>query len=202
MSTIYARGALAVTPIVAALRTGTVLRAVAALPVITALSLLAAGCVASVPGPAAAAGPGAAGIARQLHRLFPGFRLRYGGTARLTATAPPASAALPGANDLLTAGHAVLAAADSGIWRSVDGGTSWRPVLAGIRAWSLTAVLSGGFAAIGNRPARNGLGPAVLATSPDGVHWRLLRVRAPGSLVPPVGFQNVAWLTDLWVYRR
>src|SRR5580692_6805405 len=60
---------------------------------------------------------------------FPGLRYRDGGTAALQGTPPPASSSLPGANDLLstgTAGAAVLAAADSGIWRSTDGGASWR----------------------------------------------------------------------------
>ncbi|HXP21132.1 MAG TPA: hypothetical protein VN840_15930 [Streptosporangiaceae bacterium] len=144
-----------------------------AVAAVAALSIVTAACSApTAPVPARVRLP---------HGLFAGLHGRYGGRARLTSAPPPASAALPGASDLLAAGRVVLAATDQGIWRSADGGASWRLVLTGIRAWSLTAVPAGGYAAIGDRPARNGPGPAVLATSADGMRWRIMRVRASGT---------------------
>lgn len=160
--------------------------AVPAVPVLVALAMLVAGCGGSAPGATGQART--SGPLASLHRLFPGMHLRYGGAARLTPAAPPRSTALPGASDLLAAGRVVLAATDLGIWRSADGGTSWRQVLSGAGIWSLSAVRGAGYAAIGNLPATDRLGPAVLATSADGVHWRMLRVRAPRSSPIPLGY--------------
>jgi hypothetical protein len=97
------------------------------------LSIVTAGCSARAIPPSPAhlvrAVPGAT---VHPNGPFPGLRYRDGGTVPLQGTPPPASSALPGANDLLstaatdTAGATVLAAADSGIWRSTDGGASWR----------------------------------------------------------------------------
>jgi photosystem II stability/assembly factor-like uncharacterized protein len=165
------------------------------------LSIITAGCSATATAtpPAAAdlvhAVPGASA---HPHGLFPGLRYRDGGTATLQGTPPPASSALPGANDLLstaatatvataTAGATVLAAADSGIWRSTDGGASWRRELGGIRAWSLTAIPGGGYAALGDLPlpaGASGVGAPVLATSATGLSWRLEKVAVPGSSWP------------------
>jgi hypothetical protein len=105
--------------------------------------------------------------------------MRYAGTARLVSRAAPPSAALPGANDLLAARSFVLPATDQGIYRSADDGVTWQPVLSGFIAGSLTAAPTGGFAAAGNLPGANGAGSAVLATSADGLHWRLIRISAP-----------------------
>jgi hypothetical protein len=121
---------------------------------------------------------------------FPGLRYRDGGTAALQGSPPPASSALPGANDLLstgatgTAGAIVLAAADSGIWRSTDGGASWRREFGGIRAWALTAIPGGGYAALGDLPlpsGASGVSAPVLATSATGLSWRLEKVAVPAS---------------------
>ena len=145
------------------------------------LSIIAAGC--ALAGSAAPAG--SVGDARlHPHGPFPGLRYVDGGTARLTSARPPGSSALPGANDLLRAGSAVLAAADTGIWRSADGGISWHRELGGFRAWSLTAVPGGGYAALGGLPSPDGIGGPVLATSPDGISWRVRPVRAPASPFP------------------
>lgn len=125
--------------------------------------------------------------------LFPGLRFRDGGTAGLRSTPPPASSALPGANDLLsmaataTADATVLAAADTGIWRSADGGSSWKRELGGIRAWSLTAIPGGGYAALGDLPlpsGASGIGAPVLATSANGLSWRMQKVAVPASTWP------------------
>jgi photosystem II stability/assembly factor-like uncharacterized protein len=115
---------------------------------------------------------------------FPGLRYLDGGTAKLTSAPPRASSALPGANDLLTAGSAVLAAADTGVWRSADGGISWHRVLTGVRAWSVTAVPGGGYAALGSLPSPDGTGGPVLASSQNGITWRIRAVRAPASQWP------------------
>lgn len=159
-------------------------RALAA-AVLAGLTILAAGC-STTGSPVALAGtvPGAS-----LHPNgpFPGVRYRDGGTAALESAPPPASSALPGANDLLTVGTTgatVLAAADSGIWRSTDGGRSWLQVLGGIRAWSVTAVPGGGYAALGDLPlpaGASGMGAPELATSANGISWRMEKVAASGS---------------------
>jgi photosystem II stability/assembly factor-like uncharacterized protein len=161
------------------------------------LSIISAGCSATAtpPTPAdlARAVPGAT---VHPNGLFPGLRYRDGGTARLQSVPPPASTALPGANDLLSmagagtgdaAGAAVLAAADSGIWRSTDGGARWQRELGGIRAWSLTAIPGGGYAALGDLPlpaGASGIGAPVLATSATGLSWRLQKVAVPASSWP------------------
>jgi hypothetical protein len=127
---------------------------------------------------------------------LPGLWYRYGGTAALTATPPPVSAALPGANDVLVAGRAagpaaraggavLLAAADSGIWRSADSGATWRRVLSGIQAWSVTAMTGGGYAVLGVVPGPDapgltpGVSPPELATSADGAGWHMAEVAGP-----------------------
>lgn len=138
-------------------------RAVACVLCVLAVGLLGAGC-GTAPVDQRAAVPGV------LHRLFPGFALRYGGTARLVPAAAPSSSALPGANDLLAAGGSVLAATATGIFRSTDGGVSWQQVLSGVSAWSLASVPAGGYAALATLPAAGGFGPPVLATSSDGLH--------------------------------
>jgi photosystem II stability/assembly factor-like uncharacterized protein len=165
------------------------------------LSIISAGCSATATGTP----PAAAQLARAVpgasahpHGLFPGLRYRDGGTATLEGAPPPASSALPGANDLLstaatatvataTGGATVLAAADSGIWRSTDGGASWRRELGGIRAWSLTTIPGGGYAALGDLPlpaGASGVGQPVLATSATGLSWRLEKVAVPASSWP------------------
>lgn len=158
------------------------------------LSIVTAAC--SAP----ASPPSSAGLVRavagaRIHPSgpFPGLRYRDGGTAGLRGTPPPASSALPGANDLLsmaataTAGATVLAAADTGIWRSADGGASWQRELDGIRAWSLTAIPGGGYAALGDLPlpsGASGIGAPVLATSANGLRWRMQKVAVPASTWP------------------
>ncbi len=155
---------------------------------ITALALSIAGCSGSASRSASTEASltsvTASAQARHLHKLFPGLHVRYGGVPGLAKAAPPASAALPGANDLLATSTAVLAATDLGVFRSTDGGATWRPVLTGVEAWSLTAAASGGYAAIGNLPGKLNVGPAVLATSADGVHWRVRKITAPRSVIP------------------
>lgn len=78
----------------------------------------------------------------------------------------------------------MIAATDLGIFRSTDGGATWQRVLGGVDAWSLTEAASGGYAAIGNLPGKPNVGPAVLATSADGVHWRVRKITAPRSVIP------------------
>jgi photosystem II stability/assembly factor-like uncharacterized protein len=150
--------------------------------------------------------------------MLPGLRYRNGGTATMTSTPPPASAALPGANDVIAAaganggsaagtngdaaagangqpggGAVLLAAADSGIWRSTDSGVTWHRVLSGIQAWSVTRMTDGGFAALGVIPGPNapGLTPGVtlpeLATSADGLIWQVSRVPEPTERSSPEG---------------
>ena len=170
----------------------------AAVQALVALALIAGGCAVPASRPAghrpaatsASEPAGFPGTEREtLRRLFPGFDVSYGGTPRLTAAAAPRSAALPGANDLLVAGPAILAATASGIWRSADGGISWRQVLGGLAVSALTAVPGGGYAALGSRPSRGGQGPAMLAISTDGVHWRASQVTARTAGLPyPFGF--------------
>jgi photosystem II stability/assembly factor-like uncharacterized protein len=153
--------------------------------ILAGLSIIATGCgaVASQAGRASQAGH-VAGARLHPHGPFPGLRYRDGGAARLTSAPQPASSALPGANDLLAAGTGVLAATDTGIWRSADGGTSWHRMRTGIEAWSLAAVPGGGYAALGSLRAPNGPGAPVLATSKDGISWQLRQVRAPSSQGP------------------
>jgi hypothetical protein len=81
------------------------------------LLMLAAGCV-SVSGtprvsgtPLVPTGESPAAMAvRHPGGPLPGLRYLYGGTATLTAASPPASSALPGANDVLVAAGAAGAA--------------------------------------------------------------------------------------------
>jgi hypothetical protein len=166
-----------------------------------ALSILGAGCSSTVTTTTPAGSPGSMpGASVHPNGPFPGLRYRNGGTATLNSVPAPASWALPGANDLLAVDLArtasttaiqkdatVLAAADSGIWRSVDGGVSWRRELAGIQAWSLAAMPEGGYAALGDLPqpsAARGSGAPVLATSANGISWRIEPIAVPGSLWP------------------
>lgn len=157
---------------------------IVALQGLVALALIAAGCSA----PAATSPAGSAAQSAKLHRLFPGLRLRYGGTVSARSAAAPPSAALPGANDLITAGRAILAATGQGIWRSTDGGLAWHLVLGGAAISALASVPGGGYAALGGRPGPNGVGPPVLATSTDGVHWQTHPVSAPSNEPYPFGF--------------
>lgn len=154
--------------------------------VLAVLSVIATGCATTTS--SATTLRAVSGASSHPSGPFPGLRYRDGGTARLTGAPPPASSALPGANDLLTAGsEQVIAASDSGIWRSADGGVSWYRVLAGIQAWSLTSVPGGGYAALGSLPSQDGNGPPVLATSLDGISWRMRQVQAAGPR-PPFGY--------------
>jgi hypothetical protein len=168
----------------------------AALPIVcgVTLALLAAGCGASSAGQAAGHGTGR--VPAGLHQLFPGFALHYRGTARIRPARPPRSSALPGAYDLLAVRASVFAATGQGIFRSTDGGVSWRQVLSGISAASLASVPAGGYAALGTLPAANNNGPAVLATSRDGVHWRIRRVAVPAAFPLSLGLYRFA-LTGL-----
>lgn len=139
-----------------------------------------------------------AGAVRHPGGPLPGLAYRYGGTATLTATSPPASTALPGASDVLVAagaagsaprpgGAVLLAAADSGIWRSADSGATWQRVLSGIQAWAVTVVTGGGYAALGVVPGPNapgltqGMSRPELATSADGVRWHVTEVPEPSA---------------------
>jgi photosystem II stability/assembly factor-like uncharacterized protein len=119
----------------------------------------------------------------------------------MTSTPPPASAALPGANDVIAAGGSaagsgggsagnagggvLLAAADSGIWRSADSGATWRLEVSGIQAWSVTAMNGGGYAALGVIPGPDAPGVTAgvslpeLATSSDGVSWHVTKLAEP-----------------------
>jgi photosystem II stability/assembly factor-like uncharacterized protein len=129
------------------------------------------------------AGPAAA---RRVPGLYPGLRYNYAGQARLAIQRPPASAALPGASDLLATPDGVLAATSRGIWRSTDSGVTWQPVLTGLPMWSLAKV-PGGYAANGNRAGKPS--SPVLAVSTDGVHWKVEGVAAPRSdLGQPFGW--------------
>jgi photosystem II stability/assembly factor-like uncharacterized protein len=146
------------------------------------LSIIATGC-ATMTSPATLAGS-VADASLHPDGPFPGLRYHDGGTARLSSAPQPASAALPGANDLLAAGAAVLAATGTGIWRSAGGGISWHRVLTGIQAWSLAAVPGSGYAALGGLPSPDGIGAPVLATSQNGISWRMRRVQAAASQWP------------------
>ena len=164
------------------------------------LVMVTAGCSASAVPPTPAVPPSPAhlvgavpGATVHPNGPFPGLRYRDGGTATLQGTSAPASSALSGANDLLSAaatgtvGATVLAAADTGIWRSTDGGASWRREFGGIRAWSLTAIPGGGYAALGDLPlpgGASGVSAPMLAISATGVSWRLEKVAAPASSWP------------------
>jgi photosystem II stability/assembly factor-like uncharacterized protein len=164
--------------------------------------VLAAGCVSVSGTPWASSTPlGAgpvAGAVRHPGGPLPGLRYRYGGTATLTAAPPPASAALPGANDVVVAGRTpgqdarpggavLLAAANSGIWRSADSGATWQRVVSGIQAWSVSAMSGGGYAALGVVPGPNapgltmGVSQPELATSADGVSWQVTKVPEPSA---------------------
>lgn len=150
--------------------------------ILAGLAFMTAGCATSVSSATLSRSIG--GARQHPGGPFPGLRYLDGGTARLTSAPPPASSALAGANDLLTAGSAVLAAADSGVWRSPDGGRSWHRELTGVRAWSLTAVPGGGYAVLGSLPSPDGIGGPVLATSHNGIAWRMRRVQGPASQWP------------------
>jgi photosystem II stability/assembly factor-like uncharacterized protein len=150
--------------------------------------LIAAGCgsvTKSSPEPSAVTP--VAGAVTHPGGPMPGLRYRYGGTATFTAAPAPASTALPGANDVVSAGGtALLAAADSGIWRSADSGATWRRVLPSIAAWSVVAVPGGGYAALGVTPWPQGQGitqasKPELATSADGVSWHVATVPSPSA---------------------
>jgi photosystem II stability/assembly factor-like uncharacterized protein len=81
----------------------------------------------------------------------------------------------------------LLAAADSGIWRSADSGATWQRVLSGIQAWSVTPMTGGGYAALGVVPGPNapgltqGVSVPELATSADGVSWHMTKVPEPSA---------------------
>jgi Photosynthesis system II assembly factor YCF48 len=150
--------------------------------IVAGVSIIAGGC-ATMASPATLAGS-VAGASLHPRGPFPGLRYHDGGAAGLASAPPPASSAVAGANDLLTAGTAVLAAADTGIWRSADGGIVWRRVVNGVRAWSLAAVPGGGYAALGSLPSPDGVGAPVLATSQYGIIWRMRRVHAGASPWP------------------
>lgn len=148
--------------------------------------LTAAAC-----GPATSTGTTAtpAGTPRATRgNAFPGLRYHDAGMARIISMAAPSSGALGGANDLLPVGRVLLAATDTGLARSVDGGASWTDVLTGIPMWSLTAAASGGVVALGERQSGAGPGQPVIATSQDGVHWATEPVRIAGpSPIWPFG---------------
>ncbi len=134
--------------------------------------------------------------------IFPGLRYTYRGVARLRYASPPASAALAGANDLLATGPAaILAATNTGIYRSADGGRTWARGFTGPRLWgwsALDAMPGGGYAALGERLGRGmrvqdggvtaGTAPPapVIAFSADGIHWQLRTARSPFAYGGPV----------------
>jgi photosystem II stability/assembly factor-like uncharacterized protein len=120
---------------------------------------------------------------------FTGLSYRDAGNAKVIPAAAPQSRALAGANDLLVAGPIILAASDAGLARSLDGGSSWQPVLTGVQMWSLSAAAGGGFVALGDRPTIGGPGRPVVATSRDGLHWQLERAQVTGgSSTWPFGY--------------
>jgi photosystem II stability/assembly factor-like uncharacterized protein len=96
---------------------------------------------------------------------------------------------IDGANDLLAVGATVLAATDQGIAHSSDNGATWRYVLTGVDVWAITRA-GGGFAALGRRGGPDDNGPAVVATSPDGVSWQLIDPQVPQSsqAIVPFGY--------------
>jgi photosystem II stability/assembly factor-like uncharacterized protein len=157
------------------------------------ISLLVLACLAAACGSAAghpgSAEPESSSIPTSLPSPFSDLSYREVGMAKVEPAVAPMSSALAGANDLLVAGSAVLAASDGGLARSVDGGSSWVSVLTGIQMWSLTAAAGGGFVALGDRPTSSGPGQPVIATSPDGLHWRLGSVEVSGgSSILPFGY--------------
>jgi photosystem II stability/assembly factor-like uncharacterized protein len=155
--------------------------------VLAGLLIFVAGCT-TEPGPAATTGA-VADATLHPHGPFPGLHYRDGGTARLTSVPPPASAALPGANDLLAVGAVVLAAGDTGIWRSDDGGATWHQLVGSFRAWSIAAIPGGGYAVLGALPQQvNVVAAPVLATSENGISWRTRRIRAAGASQWPFGY--------------
>jgi photosystem II stability/assembly factor-like uncharacterized protein len=150
-----------------------------------AVALLAAGCgtatipvgVRSTPAPSPTAtatdDPG---------QPFAALHAHDGGPAKLIATPPPASTALSGANDLLAADGSILAATDNGVYRSDDGGTTWRRLVAHVAVWSLTRTPDGGFAALGDRaPLGAQMNSPVVLTSRDGRRWKMVAARTPRS---------------------
>jgi hypothetical protein len=117
-------------------------RAVASLLLVAACLAAAYGSSAGQPGYTVSGAPSIpTSLARQPAAGEPlsGLGYRDAGTAKMVFAVAPASGALGGANDFLVVGSVVLAAGDAGLSLSVDGGTSWRPVLTGVQMWSLTA---------------------------------------------------------------
>ena len=110
-----------------------------------------------------------------------------GGVAVMAASDPPKSSMIDGANDLIAVGATVLAATDQGIARSSDRGATWRYVLTGVDLWSLARAGSG-FVALGQRGGPDDNGPAVVASSPDGVAWQLIDPLVPASAQAVVSF--------------
>ena len=117
-----------------------------------------------------------------------------GGVAVLTAVDPPKSSMIDGASDLVAVGATVLAATDQGIARSTDSGATWRYVVTGVDLWSITRA-GNGFVALGKRGGPDENGPAVIASSADGVTWQLVDPSVPQStqvVVPLVYGQRIA----------
>jgi hypothetical protein len=117
-----------------------------------------------------------------------------GGVAALAAADPPKSSMIDGANDLIAVGTAVLAATDQGLARSTDNGATWRYVVTGVDLWSITRAGTG-FVALGKRGGPDENGPAVIATSPDGLTWQLVdpQVTKSTQAVVPLGYgQRIA----------
>ena len=112
-----------------------------------------------------------------------------GRVAVLTASDPPQSSMIAGANDLVAVGATVLAATNQGVARSTDDGATWRYVLTGVDLWAI-ARTGGGFIAVGQRGAPDDNGPGVVVTSADGVTWQLIDPVLPTSsqAVGPLGW--------------
>lgn len=84
-------------------------------------------------------------------------------------------------------GETVLAATDQGLARSTDGGVTWRYVVTGVDLWSITRAGSG-FVALGRRGGPDENGPAVVASSANGVTWQLIDPQVPASAQADVSF--------------
>jgi photosystem II stability/assembly factor-like uncharacterized protein len=110
-----------------------------------------------------------------------------GGVAVLTASEAPGSSMIVGANDLVAVGATVLAATDQGVARSADSGATWRYVVTGVDLWSITRA-GNGFVALGKRGGPDENGPAVIASSADGVTWQLVDPEVPQSTQAVVSF--------------
>lgn len=121
---------------------------------------------------------------------FPGLRLRDNGHARLVSTPAPPSQDPAGANDLAVSGGLLVAAGETGVALSRDGGASWQRTLRGMRVWSLTRTADGGFAGLGER-GDGDQAVSVVVTSRDGMDWHVVRIDGRAGSGPTYGYRMV-----------